>query len=502
MNNHLISLTIFFPLLGAVLLAIVPTAGSTRNRGIALITSLAASICAVILVMSMQTQVAELQAVEILPWVGSYSISYDMAIDGLNALLVLLLAILFPVLIASEWNQKTGARGMHGLFLILQSSLFGAVCAQDLFLQFFFWGLSALPFYFLVGIWGGPNREKAAFRSIVAASLGDALIFAALVFIYYSVEPHSFSLRELAGGRLAGKTFDFLGNILPVSNVAFALMGIGLSLRAPIWPLHGWFTEVAKEAPFSVFVALAAGTVPVAIYIFIKICYLLFPEILSNVSGIIVTVGAVNLVMGGLCAVAQKGLRPLLAFICISEVGLVMMGVGSLSSSGLLGAVYHELILGLGLTGFGLFAGLISERTGHSEFLNARGERTFGGIATLAPGITVVAGLVVVSLLGFPGLGGFVGHALVIIGSYSIHPLTVVVAGGALLLASSYLFSMYRCVFLGEPAAGFKAFPDLTVRERTYLFPVVMCLIVFGVYPKPLIELIRPTVLTLLSTVK
>jgi NADH-quinone oxidoreductase subunit M len=279
-------------------------------------------------------------------------------------------------------------------------------------------------------------------------------------------------------------------------------MGIGLSLRVPIWPLHGWFTEVAKEAPFSVFVALSAGTVPVAIYIFIKICYLLFPEILGNVSFAIVTVGVLNLIMGGLCAISQRGLRQLFAFICISEVGLVMMGVGSLSSTGLLGAVYHELIFGLGLAGFGLLAGLISDRTGHSEFLDEQGQRKFGGIATLAPGITVFAGLIVVSLLGFPGLGGFVGHALVIIGSYSIHPLTVVIAGGALLLASSYLFSMYRSIFLGEPASELVAFKDLTVRERTYLFPVVACLIVFGVYPKPLIELIRPTVLTLLSSVK
>ncbi len=450
----------------------------------------------------MQTQTADLQAVETFPWVGSYAISYDMAIDGLNALLVLLIAILFPVLIASEWNQKSGVRGLHGLFLILQTALFGAVCAQDLFLQFFFWGLSALPFYFLVGIWGGVGREKASFRCIVASSLGNSFIFAALILIYYSVDPHSFSLRDLSGGVLSGKVFDFLGHSLPISGVAFSLLSAGLALRAPIWPFQGWFTEVAQEAPSSVFVALAAGTVPVALYIFVKVCYLLFPQSLSYASNYIMAVGTVNLVMGGICAASQKGLRRLQAFVCLSEVGLILMGIGSLSSTGVVGAVYQQLILGLSLAGFGLFSGVISERTGHAIFLNQKGEKTLGGLATIAPSMSIVAGIVVASLLGFPGFSGFVGHALIIIGSYSIHPLSVVIAASALLLASFYLFTMYRCVFLGKPAENFEVFQDLTLREQACVFPIVCGLLFFGLYPKPLIELIRPTVLTLLSTVK
>jgi len=498
-NNHLISLMVLFPFLGALLQAFLP---SSRSRWIAFASSVVASVFAVILVASMKTQTAELQQIESFPWVGSYAISYEMAVDGLNALLVLLIAILFPVLIASEWNQKIGIRGMHGLFLILQTSLFGAVCAQDLFLQFFFWGLSALPFYFLVGIWGGEGREKAAFRSMMAASLGDALMFCALILVYYSVDPHSFSLMDLAGGRLGGKIFSFLGYEFPVSPIAFVLISFGLALRAPIWPLHGWFTEMAQEAPSSVFVALAAGTVPVATYIFIRICYLLFPETLNEAAKIIIIVGTINLVMGGVCAVAQTGLRKLLAFICLSEVGFVLTGIGSLSSAGVVGAVYQQLILGLGLAGFGLFSGVISERTGHSTFLNLRGERTLGGIATKAPVISVFAGVVVASLLGFPGFGGFVGHALVIIGGSSVHPFTVLVAGGALLLASYYLFTMYRCIFLGKSSDDFQAFQDLTFRERAYMLPVVASLLFFGLYPKPLVELIRPTVLTLLSAVK
>ncbi len=499
MNHHLISLTLVFPLIGALLQTVVQV---PRSRWIALASSLAASICAVILIVSMQNQNADLQMTELLPWVGSYAISYDMAVDGLNALLMILIAILFPVLIASEWDQKVGVRGMQGLLLVLQASLFGAACAQDLFLQFFFWGVSALPLYFLVGIWGGEGREKAAFKTMVAGSLGDALIFSALILIYYSLDPHTFSLRELAGGKLAGKEFNFLGFELSVSHVAFMLMSAGLSLRAPIWPLHGWFTEVSQEAPSSVFVALCAGVVPVSLYLFSRYCYVLFPDALGSAYKWIVGVGILNLFVGGICAMAQRGLRRLLAFICLSEVGLVLMGIGSLNPVGVVGSVYQQLMMGLGLAGFGLFSGIIADRTGSSWFMDENRERVLGGIVTRAPVVAVISGLIVASLMGFPGFGGFVGHALIIIGSYSIHPLTVIISGGALVLASYYLFTMYRLIFLGgvnERSAGFE---DLTLRERAYMLPVVLSLLFFGLYPKPLIELIRPTVLTVLSAVK
>ena len=499
MNSHFITLSVFSPVIGALLQAFVQV---SRSRWIALVASLISSIGVIALVASMQPHTAEFQSSEVFSWVGSYAIGYEMALDGLNALPVLLIAILFPVLISSEWNQKLGVRGVHGLFLVLQTALLGAVFSQDLFLQFFFWSLSALPFYFLVGIWGGEGREKASFRSMVAAALGDALIFAALILIYYSVDPHSFSMQELSGGKLVGKTFEFLGYNLSISNVSFALMSAGLSLRAPIWPLHGWFTEIAEEAPFSVLVALSAGAVPVALYIFIKVCYVLFPDTLGSAAKMIVSVGMLNLILGGICAISQKSLRSLLAFVCLSEVGLVLMGIGSLNSIGVVGAVYQQLILGLGIAGFGLVAGVISDRTGHSIFLDEKGERTLGGVASLAPVMSVIAGIVLASLLGFPGFGGFVGRALVIIGSYSIHPLTVFISLGALLLGSYYLFGMYRAVFLGKPVAGFQNFQDLTLREQAYLFPVVIGIIYFGLYPKPLLELIRPTVLTLLSTVK
>ncbi len=500
MTHHWISFMVFTPLLGALLQSFF---SSAKSRWIALAASLLSSIFGLVAVMTLLPQTADLQHRESVPWVSAYAMSYTMGIDGLNALLVILIALLIPVLIGVEWRQKTAIHGMHGLFLVLQTALCGAVCAQDLFLQFFFWSLSALPFYFLVGIWGGAGRERAALRAMVVSSVGHALIFSALVLIYYSVEPHSFSIEDLAGGKLEGKVFFFLNQRLSVSQVAFSLVSFGLALRAPIWPFHGDFVEVAGEAPLSVFVALIAGVVPVAIGIFMRICYFLFPEILSESAKIIVLIGVINLIMGGLAAVAQKNLRGLLAFVCLSEVGFILIGMGSLSSAGVVGAVYQTLVMGLSLAGFGLVAGIILDRTGSTDFLDANSDRRLvGGLSLKCPYLAMVAGVVVLSLLGFPGFAGFVGHALLIIGSSAVHPATVVVAGGAFLLASYYLFKMYRFIFFGPPLPANLRASDLDLRERAYLFPLMVGLLFFGFYPKPLIELMRPTILTLLSTLK
>lgn len=498
MNHHLITLMILSPFVGSVIQAFFPS----TSRWIALISSLIASLCAIVVTALIKVHTSDLQMREVYPWIGSYAINYDVAADGLNALLILLVAVVFPVLIASEWNQKAGVRGMHGLLLILQSTLLGAVSAQDLFLLFFFWAMSAIPFYFLIGIWGGEKCEAAAFRSIVAASIGNALFFAALVIIYYSIDPHTFSLRELMGGKLTGRTFPILGHTVPVSTVAFVLVGFGLALRAPIWPLHGWFNQVAEAAPPSVFVALCGVAIPVAAYIFIRLSYSLFPETVAMLSTQIVMIGSLNLIVGGLCALAQRGLRLLLAFICLSEMGLILIGVGSLNSAAAVGSIFQLLTVGLGLSGFGLFIGIINERTGKVYFINKEGGLNFGGIANQAPWISLFAGIVIVSLLGLPGVAGFVGHALLLIGAYDVHPVTLGLIGSALLLMVYYLFTMYKYVFFGRAQAGSRVFYDLTVRERLYFLPLALGLLVFGVFPRPLLEIVRPTVLTLLSLVK
>lgn len=501
MNYHLISFMIFTPLFGAVLQGLL--SGRSYTRWLAFGASVLSSLCALGIATQATAGIAESQLAETFSWIGAYAINYDVSIDGLNGPAVFLIAIVFPVLIAAEWNHGKGRAGLHAMFLLLQGSLVGALCAQDLFLMFFFWALSSLPFYFLIGVWGGQERESAAFRSIVSAALGNSLFFAALVLVYYAVDPHSFSIKELSAGRLSEVRLELFGFETQLSQVAFILMGAGLALRTPIWPVHGWYTRAAAHASSTVFVSLSAVAIPVAATLFMRLSYSLFPEVVAGAAPVLVVLGAVNLLVGGICAVAQTELRLLLAFVCMSQMGLWMMGVGSLSPAGAVGAIYHLLVFGLAAAGFGLFAGLVIDRVGTDRFIVGAGDVTSaaGGIASKAPALATFVGIVVASLLGFPGSGGFVGQSLLVIGGYSFSPWVLVLAAGSFLLATYYLFTMYRCVFLGAVSARTESFVELTLRERACFFTVVVGLLVFGVYPKPLLELVRPTAQLLLSWV-
>jgi NADH-quinone oxidoreductase subunit M len=522
--HHPISLMLMLPVIGAVLqvflgresLSPVPHAQTgtasvvadwktSTARWVALATSVGSALFGIVLVGAMSHEASGPQWTETLSWVGSYAISYSLALDGLSAPIVILISIVFPLLIAAEWTRARGRRGLHGMLLLLQAAFIGAVCAQDVFLLFFFWAFSSLPIYFLVGIWGGKDRETAAFRGIVTASLGNSLFFGSLLVVYYSSNPHTFSLTDLAKVGLGGVSFEVFGRTISAQSLAFFLMTAGLALRAPIWPVHNWFTQLASSAPAVVLVAVIISAVAVAPSVFMRLSLSLFPATFSAVSDSIVTVGVVNLVMGGVCALAQKSLRGLLSFVALSELGFLLIGVGTRSPAGSVGAVYQQMVVGLALAAFGLLIGVISERTEIEEFgpsTSTEKVTVLGGLALRAPGAALVAAVAAASILGVPGLAGFISHALLVIGGYSAHLSVVTACGAALILGTYTVLNMYRHVFLGQVTAETERFGDLQVREKLYLAPLVISLIGFGIYPKPLLDIIRPTVMSLLSVIK
>lgn len=499
-----VSAMIMLPWLGAALQAFLPA--STRaqdvrsSAGIALLASLLSSALALAMVGRL-SPLPDLQFNGSIAWIASYAIRYDVGIDGLSAPLIALVAIVFPILITFEWKQPLGKRGIVALFLILQGALLGALCAQDLFIQFVFWGLASVPLSFLTGIWGGEKREQASMQVTVASAVGNALFFAAILLVYYAQDPHTFSLRELTGGKLSGKTVELLGTSIDVGRWALGLIALGLALRAPIWPLHGWFMRFSEEAPFTVLVAMVSAVVPIALYLLARLSFSLFPELMIDASRGLVVCGLLNLCLGVLCAVSQRDLRSLLAYASLAQVGLALIGMGSLHSAGWVGAVVQWLTMGLALAGVGLIFGMISQRSGHSEFVRVDGERGFGGLFQRAPGISAVFSLVLASLLGVPGTAGFVAFSLLVIGSYSVHPVTVAILGMCAVVLGYVLMTLYRLVFLGKPTGTQAAFTEITWREKAALFPLLVALVVLGVYPRPLVDLVRPTVLTLLSMV-
>ncbi|MEK7399868.1 MAG: NADH-quinone oxidoreductase subunit M, partial [Candidatus Poribacteria bacterium] len=440
--------------------------------------------------------------IETYKWIEAYSISYSVAIDGLSASIAMLISIIFPVLIGKEWDRSTGNYGVNSLFLLLQTSLYGAVFSQDLFLLFFFWAFSSVPLYFLISIWGGREKESAAFRFMVSSAISNALLFIALILIYYSADPHGFLMGELSGGKLIGKTVSISGMTIYVANFAFLLISVGFAIRAAMWPFNGWLNSVSEQAPASIFVAVCSVSIPVSMYLFIRFAYTLFPEITARLSHIIVIIGVMNFIIAGVCAATQKDLRRLLAYICTSGIGVVLVGIGVMTSPSVTGAIYDLLVQGLGIAGVGLFSGFIFERTGQIYFQKNNGEAAIGGVAYNAPIAATVVAVFVISILGLPGSGGFIGKSLLVIGTYSSHPVVAILMVFSAIIAAYYILNVYRVIFFGKEGVNTKNVKDLKNTEKLYLIALAGIILFLGVYPAPLLELIRISGLQLLPTLR
>jgi len=247
MSNYLISIMIALPLFGALFLTFMATAKSEQfnriSRILIVFCSVGSSAIGILSVFSYRQLSPGHVLRETMDWIPSYAISYDVAIDGLNSLLILLISIVLPIIIVSEFDSKMGPKGKSGLLLIVQSSLLGLVCAQDLFLMFFFLTLTSVPFYFLMILEGEGENVEAAFKYIITATIGNAFIFASLVITYYASDPHTFSVQELLGGRAANQEMSIGGFLFRTEYLAFTLFCLGLGFRIPLVPIHGWFTH-------------------------------------------------------------------------------------------------------------------------------------------------------------------------------------------------------------------------------------------------------------------
>lgn len=496
---------IALPIFGAIAAAVLPIRNERFDSlaaWLAITASTLSSVCGFIAVAAMDKMNSEPQLFEEHAWLGAYAIGYEVAIDGFSAISVLLISIVFPLIMIAHWHLSKDRRGIHALYLILQGSFFGMVCSQNLFLMFFFFALTLLPFYFLMSIWGNEEREAAAFRYLVTGALGNAAIFIGLVAIYYGVEPHTLSIKDLLGGRLGAVDYEFFGKGITVSRVAFVFFCLGLCLRVPVWPFHGWFSAFALQAPPAVLVILGGVFIPSVMNLFQRILFSLFPGEVLEFSRTILILGAINFVLGAIGTAAQKNLKSLLSYLTLSQVGIFLIGLGSLDSAGVVGSVFQQFAAGLAYAGFALFAGVIHNRVKHTEYLDEDNEPTLGGAANSAPFLALIAGILVCALIGLPGAGGFVGQSLIAMGSYTIHHWAIVTIVLGIVFLTFTGFAVFKHIFLGAARGGTQKIQDLTGIEKIYLIPIVVGVLFLGVYPKPVLDLIRPTVLTYLSAVR
>lgn len=506
MNHHILSLLIFIPLIGACLILALPGEDKTTIRYSALATSLVAFSLSCLLVAQFDPSATQLQFVEHHRWIESLKISYFLGVDGLSIPFMPVIALLFMLAIVGSWNIQVGLKGYFGLLLLLETTILGAFCAQDLFLLLAFWQMSILPVYFMIGIWGHQNRVSTANKFFVVQLCGSVLLLFGALLIYFLSELNTFSIPELAGAAASfwEKRIEVLGHSISFAKTAFIILLLGFATRLPVFPFHSWFVATQSEAPTVVAAIVAALYIKLGAYGLLRVNYLLFPRAAHWMSLAISIGGGVNVIYGALCARGHNDLRRILAYMCLSQMGFVLLGLGVFSQTAFHGALLQMLVHSFyaGLLFF--LVGLLGERAGNFQIFSSNGDRNFGGLVLKVPLLTGFFTVGIFAALGAPGFGSFPALALLFVGMFPVHVDITMVGLVGVLLTASYMLWMYRHVFLGSAPKSAElgssaVISDLTVQERIYLTPLVILSVVIGVYPTPFIHFSASTVTQILA---
>ncbi len=486
----LLSLMIFIPLLGMIVVLLLPRDQEELTKRVALGFTLIPLLLGVILFTQYDRSASGLQFEQKAMWISSFNIYYHVGIDGLSVTLLLLTALLGPICIGASWKIEKGIKAYLALFLLLETGMIGFFAALDLFLFYVFFELTLLPMYFLIGIWGGPRREYAAIKFFLYTLFGSVLMLVAMIAVYIKGKtfdiPALIQLTNQPGHPLADRTFQIW---------AFLGFFIGFAVKVPIFPFHTWLPDAHVEAPTAISVILAGILLKMGTYGLVRINFALLPigmDFFSNGVGrwgnSLALLGFINIVYGSLCALAQTDFKKLVAYSSIGHMGFVILGLAARNESGLNGALLQMLNHGVISAMLFLLVGVVYDRAHHREI------NGFGGLGAQMPIYTGITTLAFMASLGLPGLSGFVGEALSLLGAYSKFPtLTILSTIGIVVGAAYFLWTLQR-VFLGQLNPKYADMPEISGREIATLVPLGILTIVLGIWPSIAIDMFSQAV--------
>jgi NADH-quinone oxidoreductase subunit M len=485
----ILSAIIFLPSLGAVLALLI--ASEELVKRMALLTSGLAFLLSLLPFFMFDPSTAAMQFFERYHWIPALGISYEVGIDGISLLLIVLTTFLMPLTLLASWDSiQARSREFVVCMLFLETGMIGVFAAVDLFLFYIFWEATLIPMYFLIGVWGGPRRIYAAVKFILYTMAGSLLMLVAILALYF--------LHREATGEATFSLFRLWQLELPLSTQRWLFFAffLAFAIKVPLFPFHTWLPDAHVEAPTPGSVLLAAILLKMGTYGFVRFCLPLFPEASIDATGIIALLAVVGIIYGALMALVQADIKKLVAYSSVSHLGFVMLGIFALNSQGLDGAVLQMVNHGLSTGALFLLVGMLYDRR-HTRLI-----ADFGGITKVMPVFAAFFLVVLLSSIGLPGLNGFIGEFLALLGAFRALPTLAVIATLGVILAAVYMLWMYQRVMFGEIThEDNRHLRDLSRREIVVLVPIVLVIVWIGVYPQPFLRRMQASTTALVEQI-
>lgn len=502
-TSHLLSWILWLPFFGSLMNIIVPKSKEDMVKWLSLVNTLVTLVLSVVLYLRFDPTAPGMQpafSVNI-PWIEQFHIFYHLGVDGISLPMILLTSLLMVLCVGCSWSISKQVRGYFALLLFLQSTVFGVFMALDFFLFYVYWEVMLIPMFFLIGVWGGENREYAAVKFFLYTFFGSILMLVGMVALYFATNQgvDSFNILALSGGKFTDKIVQIFGMTLPFGKLFFVAMFIGFAIKVPVFPFHTWLPHAHVQAPTAISVILAGVLLKMGTYGFLRIAFPIFPQAAVYFSDCIAWLGLINVIYGAFCAMAQTDVKKLIAYSSVSHMGFVMLGLASMTVQGMNGAVLQMFNHGTSTAMMFLLIGILYERSHHRWIIRPDGSKGFGGLYTQLPNYSIVFIIAMFASMGLPGLSGFISEALIFLGIYERFTTITVLALIGLLIGAAYLLWMFKRMFFGEVIEECKSYTDLNMREVAYMLPLCVAVIVFGIYPAPVLDVMKASVGKLVS---
>ncbi len=493
--ENILSWLIWLPVVGMVVIAFIPRDKEETIKIIAGATTGFQFLLTLVLWNNFDSANGKMQFNEYAEWIPSFNIAYILGVDGLSLPMVVLTGLLFFLGVFVSWNTKKAVKGYFALFLLLDTGVMGVFLALDFFLFYIFWEVMLLPMYFLIGMWGGPQREYAAIKFFLYTLFGSVLMLVGILGLYFSCGKtfNILELMEIAPTTLG--TLKWWG--FSAIKVIWVLLFIGFAIKVPVFPFHTWLPLAHVEAPTAISVLLAGILLKLGVYGILRVNYGLMPDGVYWFSAALAFLGLINVIWGGLCALAQTDLKKLVAYSSVNHMGYSLIGMAAViaaseanganlkaAQAGLGGAVFQMFNHGTISAMLFILVGVIYERAHHREI------EGFGGLASQMPVYTGITAVAFFAGLGLPGLSGFISEAMCFIGAFPVYRGIVIASTIGILLNAAYFLWAFQRIFFGKLNDKYTTLPDINKLELLTIVPLLLITLFFGIYPSPYLDVI------------